>query len=379
MCLLPLQRKLFIPYHNFHHLSHLIMLKKLLLMAATVAIVAPAFAQDTKEEKLKEKGELNKLNEGWNRKVGLGLGMNQIGVVNPRVGGANDQLGFNGILTAGITYRMGRMAWDNVGALQYGVLRNGSFFKPFNEIPYVKSMDNLVLNSKFGYGISEKPVWFYSVAAGFRSQITPTYQGNLLSNSVPDITIGNEVIKEQPIADFLAPATFYIAPGMDYKPNDNFSVLISPATFRMIIVNNDAIAKLGTMGNPVTRNAAGAITNWQKTDVQFGASLTANYKNEFLDKRIQFQTGLNLFSNYLRDPQNIDIDWGTTTKVNIFKGFGIGLNTNLYYDNDVDVIVRDEKGTGVSIGGKVIAPAGYKLSKNVQFIEGFFITYDRTF
>ncbi|MEY4926149.1 MAG: hypothetical protein RI894_585 [Bacteroidota bacterium] len=330
------------------------MFKKLLLVASVaVATTSVTFAQATKEEKLKEKGDLHKLEQGWTKKAGLGLGMNQIGVINPRVGGANDQLGLNGVLTGAATYKMGRMAWDNVGTIQYGILKNGVLGAAFADIPFVKSQDNVVLASKFGYGITEKPVLFYSVAANFRTQLTHTYTGSTLSGEPGTRNSG-----------FLAPAIFTIAPGLDYKPNDNFSVMFSPATFRGVIIGEERLAKLNTLGN----------TNGQAFESQIGASLNAGYKNDFFEKRVQFQTGLNLFSDYA-NLSDVKVDWMTATKVNIFKGFGIGLNTNLYYDKNVTVIAADKDAPLVPE-----LPKGYKFTKErVQFIEGFFVTYDRTF
>ncbi len=331
------------------------MFKKLLLVASVaVATTSVTFAQGTKEEKLKEKGDLQKLDEGWTKKAGLGLGMNQIGVINPRVGGANDQFGFNGVLTGTATYKMGRMAWDNVGTIQYGILKNGVLGLDLANVPFVKSQDNLVLASKFGYGVTEKPVLFYSVAANFRSQLTHTYAGSTLSGEPGARNSG-----------FLAPAIFTVAPGLDYKPNDNFSVMFSPATLRGIIVGEERLAKLNTLGN----------SNGQTFESQIGASLNAGYKNDFFEKRVQFQTGLNLFADY-KDLTDVKVDWMTTTKVNLFKGFGVGLNTNLYFDKAVTVITTDKDALGVP----GVLPAGYKFAKErVQFIEGFFVTYDRAF
>ena len=51
------------------------------LTLATAIVATSAFAQATKEEKLKEKGDLNKMNEGWTKKAGLGLGLDRKSVV----------------------------------------------------------------------------------------------------------------------------------------------------------------------------------------------------------------------------------------------------------------------------------------------------------
>jgi hypothetical protein len=356
MCLLPLWRKLFISHHNSNHLSHHIMLKKLLLMAATIAIAAPAFAQATKEEKLKEKGEVNKLPQGWTKKAALGLGGNYVGNYQPAVGGGNDQLGLNGILTGAATYRAGRMVWDNAGGVQYGVLKSSPIGVSFDDVPLTKPVDNIQLASKFNYGVSENSVWFYTLASTFRSQVTPTYTGGLFAKPT-----GTDA---KPLAEFLSPAYFAVSPGMDYKPTENISVLFSPASLRMVIVSNPDIAALGLISN--LKNGV---------DLQVGASLTASYKESFFTNRVQFQTGLNLYSNYIIDPQNVDVEWGTTTKFNIFKGFGISYNTNLFYDHDRKVVVKDNTITSAT----PLIPAGYRLVASTTFIHGFFVTYDRTF
>ena len=351
------------------------MLKQLLLAATLLALAAPAFAQATKEEKLKEKAELDKLDEGWTKKAAVGLGLDQLALINPRVGAGNDQLGFRGVLAASATYRKGRIAWDNVGTAQFGIQKIGTGIGAnLADIPFTKSVDNLALASKFGYGITDNGVLFYSVGAAFRSQLTPTYTGNLLTLS--PLASTNAII-----SDFLSPGLLSVAPGIDYKPNAEVSVLFSPATARFLMVLNNDIAQLGTLGNPVTRDANNNVTSYKNTDFQLGASLTASYKHAFLDNKIQFQTGLNLFSNYLRDPQNIDVDWSTVSKVNLYKGLGLTLNTNLYYDNDIDVYARQKNAQDMGSGTKpgVAIPAGYKLTRNVQFIEGLSISYDRTF
>ena len=97
---------------------------------------------------------------------------------------------------------------------------------------------------------------------------------------------------------------------------------------------------------------------------------------------MQFQTALNLYSNYLAKPQNIDLEWGTTTKFNIFKGWGIAYNTNLFYDDDRQVVKRDASQvlpTFAADNKTLLAPAGYYLGKGTTFIQGIFVTYDRTF
>ena len=62
--------------------------------------------------------------------------------------------------------------------------------------------------------------------ATFESQLSKTYQDNLLN----PIEVG-----EQPISDFLSPATINLAPGIGYTPNENLTFFLSPAAFKTII------------------------------------------------------------------------------------------------------------------------------------------------
>jgi hypothetical protein len=345
------------------------MLKKLFLMAAAVALTAPSFAQATKEEKLKEKGELNKLGEGWTHKYGVGLGFDHSGIVSAKVGSStNSQIGLKGILAGSSTYRMGRLAWDNVGTLQYGIQQFGTLKQlGTSETDILKPLDLLSVSSKFGYGITEKPVLFYSVLGSFRTQMTPTYGAGYLNGGT-----GHSQI----LSGLMSPGLISIAPGIDYKPDEHFSASFSPATLRLLVVADQNIANLylnadsdvGMNGNLRTTGKDGV---GRTVTTQLGASINASYKNNFFADRLAFQTNLNLFSDYLRAAQNIDVEWTTVSKLNIFKGLGLGLNTNLYYDHDVMVLYSEYDETA-----KVNVT---KLSRVPQFMYNFFVTYDHKF
>lgn len=338
-------------------------------MAATVALTVPSFAQATKEEKLKEKGDLNKLGEGWTHKYGIGLGLDHAGIISAKVGSAtNSQLGLKGILAGSSTYRMGRMAWDNVGSLQYGIQQFGTLSQlGTNQTEILKPLDLLAISSKFGYGITENPVFFYSLFGSMRTQMTPTYGAGYLNAGVGHTQI---------LSGLMSPALIAIAPGIDYKPNDNFSVSFSPATLRLLVVADQNIANLytdsksdvGLNGNLRTTGVDGI---GRTVTTQLGASINASYKNNFFADRLAFQTNLNLFSDYLRSPQNIDVEWTTVSKLNIFKGLGLGLNTNLYYDHDVLVNYSEyDEATKLNVA---------KVSRVPQFMYNLFVTYDYKF
>jgi hypothetical protein len=46
-------------------------------------------------------------------------------------------------------------------------------------------------------------------------------------------------------------------------------------------------------------------------------------------------TKVDLFSNYLKDPQNIDVSWETLFVFKVNKYISVNLNTHLIYDADI--------------------------------------------
>ena len=74
-------------------------------------------------------------------------------------------------------------------------------------------------------------------------------------------------------------------------------------------------------------------------------------KYEFL-KNMTVYSRLDLYSDYLRKPQNVDVNWEVQLNMVINKWFSTTLTTNLVYDDDVLI--------GLSDGRRV---------KRVQYIE----------
>ena len=70
-----------------------------------------------------------------------------------------------------------------------------------------------------------------------------------------------------------------------------------------------------------------------------------SYQREIMEN-ISFQTKLDLFSNYLNNPQNIDIGWENLIALKVNKFISASLITNLIYDHDID-IARDTDNDGV--------------------------------
>jgi len=103
-----------------------------------------------------------------------------------------------------------------------------------------------------------------------------------------------------------------------------------------VIVADRDLARLNIHGNKWN-----SVDDFKLTDSQLGGLLKGTYTDKYAKDRIVFTSRLTLFSNYLHEPGNIDIDWINEIGFNIFKGFQINVWTNLFYDHDVQVQVTD--------------------------------------
>jgi hypothetical protein len=326
--------------------------------------------------------------EGWKFGGGIGLDFAQMLLINPKVGAGENKIAIGGNSGFNANYKKGRLSWNSKLGINLGVQKLGSGKKPFQ-----KTLDEVRLTSIANYAIAEGKPWGYALDFTFLSQLTPTYEGNTLSASVG-------TANQYSISKFLSPATIVVSPGISYKPNDNLSVLISPLSYKTIIVADDSIAKLGNTartasihGNPFGSTVRqDFIDTWRvkptgmtydsvfyaKNTLQLGATIKAQYQNKFLkDKegkaRIGFSTSLTLFSDYLRNPQFIDVEWITTTDFFIFKGLSISLGTNLFYDHDVLVQINED-------GDANTGPNGLESTgRRVSFTQTLLIKYNFLF
>lgn len=317
--------------------------------------------------------EEEELPQGWTTGAGLGADFSQLLQINPRQGAGQNRIGFGGAVNAFGKYRKRRLAWDNLATWQFGVQRLGSgVISQGNEesrIPFQKAIDDFRFNSKIGYQTSAESKFFYAADLFLLTQFTPTYQGTdeYPGNFLTDVSGQNNLLSR-----LFNPATMNLSVGMDYKPNDNFSLYYSPLGAKFIFVPDDFIASLGVHGNPVEGDPdpeTGRYDVFENTFSALGQSLRANYSNKFLDGRGAFTSSLLLFSNYLENPQNIDVDWNNELAFTIFKGLQLSATVNVFYDDDVRVQITDwDEPNGVSgLGKRVSITQQLLLKYNVTF------------
>ncbi|HET8810583.1 MAG TPA: hypothetical protein VFM65_10020, partial [Flavobacteriaceae bacterium] len=133
-------------------------------------------------------------------------------------------------------------------------------------------------------------------------------------------------------------------PGILWKKSDNLKVNIAPLTSKLIIVDNEFTSYPGYVDGDYFGVQPGESTRYE-----FGASLGAYAKFDLV-KNVTMENILSLYSNYLEDPQNVDLDYtmNLMMKVNDYLSASL-LFQAIYDDNAVEAVqVREVLGVGLT-------------------------------
>ena len=275
-------------------------MKKVLLSALAIMLCIAAFAQD-------------ELPQGWSHKGNIGLNFGQSSYTNWAAGGQNTING-QGIFNYEIHYLNGKFKWDNTLNTALGY----SYFD-FNHKP-IKTDDKIEFTSLATLKATEH--LNYGAELAFRSQFAKGWDYEV------DSTVHY-------ISKFLAPAYISLGLGIEWVPNPHFSLYFSPVTGRVTIVNDDYLASIGAFGvNELDKNDTVLHANAAKVRYEFGARAVAKFQYP-LAQNIDFNSKLELFSNYLKNPQYIDVDWQNMLVLKVNDWLNCNLSTHLIYDRDI--------------------------------------------
>jgi hypothetical protein len=156
--------------------------------------------------------------------------------------------------------------------------------------------------------------------------------------------------------------------GMDYKPNKNFSLFVSPITLRTTIVADQKLADKGAYGVDSAHTAADGVTilsHGKMLRNEMGAYLNAKYMKEIMTN-VTFITKLDLFSNYEENPQNVDVNWEVLISLKVNKFITTSISTQLIYDDNTPIGIY--KGTG---SNRTLAGTGPRTQFKQAFGVGF--------
>ncbi len=268
------------------------------LLSAQDGTVKDLKSQSSREIK---KEPTDTIPKTW-RKGGLySLNISQGSLSNWAAGGDDFTLSINSLLSLYAFYKKDKHSWDNTFDFNLGYVNTTSLGSRKND-------DRFDLLSKYGYALNSK--LNISGLINIRSQF---FKGYTFDNNVKTLS-----------SDFFAPGYILLSPGLDYKPNKELSIFISPMTARWVIVNDPVLSALGAYG----------VDPGKKSKLEIGAFATINYMKD-LSKNITYKGRLDLFSNYKKNPQNVDLFMSNILNVKLSKVLSATWGVDLIYDDDV--------------------------------------------
>lgn len=278
-------------------------------------------AQDDAIKKLKIesersiKKEVDTSGKLW-RKGGLySINISQGSLNNWAAGGDNFSLSVNSVLNLFAFYKKGKNNWDNIFDFNLGYVNTTSLGSRKND-------DRFDFLSKYGYALNDK----LNIGGLFnlRSQF---FKGFIFPDNVKTFS-----------SNFMAPGYILLSAGLDYKPTKNLSIYFSPSTARWVIVRDTALSNKGLYG----------VEPGKKSALEFGGFVTINYLKEF-GKQITYKGRLDLFSNYRKKPQNIDLFMSNTLNAKLGKVFAVTWSVDIIYDDDVRLFGPTKTSPGTQI------------------------------
>ncbi|SFN51982.1 DUF3078 domain-containing protein [Salegentibacter flavus] len=279
-------------------------MKKIILFLAFFAGIFSLKAQEEVQEEQQE---------GWTKEGNFALLFNQSAFNDEWTGGGTSNLAGNLLLNYNFNYLRDDITWDNKFILDYGLTKQKT--DDFAR----KTSDRLEFNSIAGKQIKESN-WFYSLFLNFRTQITKGY--NYDENAET-----GEIIRTE-YTNFLSPAYLQFGPGMLWKKSEDLYVNLSPATGRMILVDSDFTSAPGYVDEDYFGVDAEKSARWE-----LGASISAYAKFGIIEN-VSMENLLNLYSNYLEDPQNVDIDYTMNMNMKINDYLSTNLIFQAIYDDN---------------------------------------------
>ncbi|WP_224744095.1 DUF3078 domain-containing protein [Pontibacter aquaedesilientis] len=254
------------------------------------------------------------------------VNFSQVGLSNWAAGGQNS-MSVLGILNLYGNYKKGKNTWNNTLDLTYGSVK-------LEEQRLRKSDDRLELNLKYGRQASSK--WFYTGQLNTRTQVSPTYSP----------------ARDSVLSNFMSPAFILASIGMDYKPNPKLSVFLSPFTGKFTAVLSQRMADLGAFGvQAADRDIEGNLIpgTGERLRKEFGGFVNVRFRHEIF-KNVTLQSKADLFSNYLHNAKNIDVNWENLLDLKVNKFLSASLFLHMVYDDDILIDV-DRNGDG-TVDGK---------------------------
>jgi len=281
-------------------------------------IVEQGIDVNLKFPKLRKVRKTNIIVPIWELKGLADIKFNQGYLSNWAEGGENSMSALS-VFKFSADYNYGRIkSFDSDIEYRLGYLKLG-------DKPLQKNDDRLEINAKYGRTAFNN--WYYSALVNFKTQFLKGYE-------YPNDSVA--------ISQFMAPGYLVFSLGLDYKPSNKLTILVSPLTSKFTIMAD-------TTNFDQTRYG---LSKDEKIRKEIGAYIKAISKIKF-NHKISLENKLTFFTNYTNNPQNIDVDWEADLSVALTDYIKLSVNAHMIYDDDVDFPVLDDAGNQIGTTQKL--------------------------
>lgn len=254
---------------------------------------------------LKEVGDSYNLYTPWMLGGEGHVGFSQIYLENWKKGGQSaisSLVALKGFANYASRDRM--VKWENSGELRNGWLRQGG-----NDQELQKNDDRFELTSRLGLSAFKK--WYYSAEMNFETQFFRGYRYPKKENA-------------EPISAFWAPAKTFFKIGLEYKPDKNFSLLLSPLTIKNVYVRDTALVDQTKYGIDPDKKSF-----WEpglNADIFWRKNLTTD---------ITYETKYKMFINYQAPFSKFDLNWENVLNMQLSDYITMRFLLHFIYDDDI--------------------------------------------
>ena len=279
-------------------------MKNIILLIALTIQIQSVSSQETKQMTPQSH---------WTKSGTVSFLVNQSSFNNWIAGGVSNIAGAARV-NYDFNYSKADWSWDNKIIIAFGITK-------INEQDIQKSDDRLEWNSVLGK--KTKGYWNYSLFLNFKTQFTDDLNS-----------------KTKGPTRILSPGYLQVGPGILWKKSNNLKVNISAATSKLTIVDKELT---------LPDNAYFGVQNGRSVRYELGASMGTYYKLTLMEN-VTMENILNMYSNFLENPQNVDFDYTINVVMSVNKYFSTNLAVQSIYDDNAfqGLQIRQMVGLGVN-------------------------------
>mgnify|MGYP003639535202 FL=1 len=258
-----------------------------------------------------QKKEKEELIKEWTVDGRFTFLFNQASFTNWTAGGENNVAGNIGV-NYDFNFRNKKIKWDNKIIAVYGsshVSNQG----------YRKTDDRFEYNSVLALKTTKR--WYFS------------FFTNLITQFSRGFDYGQDPKKE--VSSVFSPAYLGFGPGILWRKNENMRVNIAPATSRFTFVSKPFSGQYG-------------VPDGKTSTYGLGFNMSAFLKFQLMEE-LTMENIIALYSNYLRNPQNVDVNYQINFLISVNKYLSTNLTLHVIADNNASSRVQFREVFGLGL------------------------------